>query len=86
VVLAADSDDRILMPLNTDELATLNQADLTRLRIENRAWSREIRLNMAELVKSRVANQISHEEYSARRKAAKDERAECDRTMALLGR
>ncbi len=74
------------MPTNTEDLATLSQADLTRLRIENRAWSSEIRRNMAALVNSRMAKQISHEEYSAGRKTAKMEMEECDRKMAILGR
>ncbi len=74
------------MPISTGELSTLSESEVIRLRIENRAWSKAIRLCMAALVNRRMANQISHEEYSASRKAAKDERAECDRTMAILGR
>jgi len=85
-MLAAVSDDRILMPINTDDLATLSQADLVRLRIENRAWSNELRRRMAALVNSRMAKKISHEEYSTSRKTAKDEMAECNRKMAMLGR
>jgi hypothetical protein len=86
VMLSARSDDRILMPTSIEELATLSEAELTRLRIENRAWSKEIRKCMTALVNSRIANQISHEEYSASRKAVKDDREECDRKMAILGR
>ncbi len=73
------------MPISTVDLSTLSESDVIRLRVENRAWSKAIRLCMAELVNRRMANQISHEEYAAGRKAAKDERAECDRTTVMLG-
>jgi len=73
------------MPINEGDLATLSESDVMKLRIENRAWSKTIRLCMAALVNRRMANQISYEEYAASRKAAKDERAECDRTTVMLG-
>lgn len=85
-MLGSDSVDRRLMPTSIEELATLSEAEITRLRIENRAWSKEIRKCMTALVNSRIANQISHEEYSVSRKAVKDDRDECDRKMAILGR
>ncbi len=43
-----------------------------------------VRLGMAALVKSRVAHQISYEDYMAGRLAARSDRAECDRRMAAL--
>lgn len=62
----------------------LSETDALRMNLENRRWSKELRLCMAALVNSRMANQISHEEYTARRVAAKHERVECDRRAAVL--
>ena len=74
------------MPISVEELSKLSEADVVRLRIETRAWSREIRRCMAELVDRRMAKQISHEEYTASRATALSQRAECDRRAALLNR
>jgi len=62
----------------------LSNAEVVTLQLENRQWNRELRQRMAALVNSRVAQEISYEEYSASRKAAKDEAAECERQMTLL--
>ena len=75
-----------MMPISTGEPFTLNEADTVTLRTENREWSNEIRRRMAELVNSRMARKISHEEYLLSRQAAKEERAECDRREASLSR
>jgi hypothetical protein len=72
------------MPISTDELSTLGELEVIRLQTENQEWSKELRRYMATLVNTRMANQISHEEYSTSRKAAKDERVECDRRTAVL--
>ncbi len=74
------------MLMSADEVSMLSEAELIGLRIETRAWSREIRRCMTDLVNSRIAKRISHEEYLAGRAAALDERAECDRRAALLNR
>jgi hypothetical protein len=73
------------MPINTDELSTLSEAEIVRLRVENRAWSQELRRASTALVNRRMANEISHEEYTASRKAGREERAECDRRASVLG-
>lgn len=74
------------MQTSAAELSVLSEAEATQLRLENRAWSKELRRNMAELVNRRMAHQISHEEYTANRKTGLDDRAECERRMAVLGR
>ena len=74
------------MPISADELSMLSEAEATMMRLENRAWSKELRRSMAALVNSRMAHQISHEEYLAGRKAGLDDKAECERRMAVLGR
>lgn len=75
-----------MMPISAEEVSILSETEITRLRMENRAWSKELRRCMAQLVNSRMANQISHEEYAASRKAGMDDRAECDRRAAILDR
>jgi hypothetical protein len=72
------------MSIHTGEPATLSQLEAIRLQTENREWSKELRRCMTALVNTRMAHQISHEEYSTSRRAAKDERAECDRRTAIL--
>ncbi|HEY3441427.1 MAG TPA: hypothetical protein VGK29_11770 [Paludibaculum sp.] len=74
------------MMISADQVSMLSEAEVIGLRIETRAWSREIRRCMIELVNNRIAKRISHEEYMASRSAALDERAECDRRTALLNR
>jgi len=74
------------MLMSEAEVSMLSEAEVIGLRIETRAWSREIRRCMIELVNNRIAKRITHEEYIASRAAALDERAECDRRTALLNR
>ena len=70
--------------MSTDELSTLNDADVIKLHIQCRDWGKDLRQGVAALVDSRMANQISYEEYTASRKAAKDDRDECERMIAAL--
>jgi hypothetical protein len=74
------------MPISTGDLSALSQAEIIDLRTEVRRWSMELRRGMAALVNSRMKGQISHVQYSADRKAALDERAECERSRELLNR
>ena len=70
--------------MSTDDLSTLSDADVLNLQIRNRNWGRDLRHSMAELVDRRMASQISYEEYTASRQAAKDQRAECEGRIATL--
>ncbi len=51
---------------------------------ENRAFSKQLRAMTAALVNSRLAKQISEDQYASRRKRAEDEAVECRRGRALL--
>jgi hypothetical protein len=72
------------MPMSTDELSALSDADVLNLQIQNRNWGKDIRRSLAELVDSRLANLISHEEYTVSRQAAKVHRTECERMITAL--
>lgn len=72
------------MTIFTDELSTMSDADVLNLQIQTRNWGRDLRDTMAELVDRRMTSQISYEEYSASRQAAKDQRAECEERIAAL--
>jgi hypothetical protein len=51
---------------------------------ENRAWSRELRRKTNSLVNSRLAKEISQDDYLASRKLAHEEAAECQRRATIL--
>jgi transcription elongation GreA/GreB family factor len=72
------------MPTSTNPLSTLSDADVLNLQIQNRNWGRDLRHNMAELVDRRMTGQISYEEYTASRRAAKDQQAQCEGRVATL--
>jgi hypothetical protein len=51
---------------------------------ENRAWSKELRRKANALVNSRLANDITLDDYIANRKLAHEEAAECRRRAEIL--
>jgi len=67
-----------------DDLSTSTLEEVLRYQIENRAWSKELRFRSAALVNSRLANEISQEDYLASRKLTREETAECQRRAAIL--
>ncbi|MBI4890034.1 MAG: hypothetical protein HY821_05360 [Acidobacteria bacterium] len=72
------------MATSTDDLSTLSDADVLSLQIQSRNWRRDLRHTLAELVDRRMAKQISYEEYTAGRQAAKEQREECEERVAAL--
>ena len=68
----------------TDDLSTLSPEDVLRLEMQNREWGKGLRRGTALLVNSRLAKQISLEEYAAKRQNARDEEAECRRRTTIL--
>lgn len=72
------------MKFSREDLSTLSNTEVVVLQDENRAWNKDLRQRMAELVDSRMAQQISYEEYTATRKATKDEAAECEEQLSVL--
>ena len=57
-----------------------------RLQAENRAWSKQLRLEAQALVNNRLAKGISLEEYASSRLLAAESSAECRRRAATLSR
>ncbi|HZO57036.1 MAG TPA: hypothetical protein VFB63_30280 [Bryobacteraceae bacterium] len=72
------------MKFSRESLSTLSNTEVVLLQDENRQWNKNLRQRMADLVDSRMAQQISYEEYTATRKATKDEAAECEEQLTVL--
>ena len=72
------------MKFSRESLSTLSNTEVVLLQDENRQWNKDLRHRMSSLVDSRMAQQISYEEYTATRKATKDEAAECEQQLTVL--
>ena len=72
------------MPLWFEDISTCSFEEILRSQTDNRAWSKELRLRTAALINSRLAKLISWEEYTANRKLAGHDAAECKRRAAML--
>ena len=72
------------MPEWPENLSGLNLDELQRLRAENRALAKEIRLKSATLINSRLAKQVSLEDYVASRQIGNDTAAECKRRAIAI--
>ena len=72
------------MSLWREDFSTSSLEDVLRWQAENRAWSKELRRKSSSLVNSRLANDISRDDYVANRKIAHEEAAECRRRADLL--
>ena len=58
--------------------------EILRTQIENRAWSKELRLGIGDVVASRLAKKISLEQYAVDRKRFNEDMAECRRRANVL--
>jgi hypothetical protein len=67
-----------------EDFATSSLEEVLAWQAENRAWSKELRLKTNSLVNSRLANEISLDDYLATRKLVHEDSAECRRRAALL--
>ena len=72
------------MPEWSEDLSQRSLKEIIVLQAENRAWQRELRHRSTALVNSKLAKQISPEEYATKRKVAKDEADECKRQGSIL--
>lgn len=72
------------MPDWSEDFSQHNLKEVVRLQEENRAWQRELRTNSAAIVNSRLAKQISPEEYTTKRQVVKDSANECKRRGGVL--
>jgi hypothetical protein len=72
------------MPVWCDELANHTVEDILLSQTENRAWSKELRLGIGDVVASRLAKKISLEQYAVDRKRFNEDMAECRRRANVL--
>jgi len=71
-------------PQWTDDLSEQSRAAILRCDTENRAWNKTLRARAAALVNSRLAREISLEEYAISRQQNNADTAECKRRGAIL--
>jgi len=72
------------MLLSPEDLSTWTLAEVLRSEADNRSRSKELRLRTIALVNSRLAKQISLDQYAINRKRANDDAAECRRDREML--
>jgi hypothetical protein len=81
---AVSVDSSNVTPLWSGDFSGSSFEDVLRIEAENRAWHTRLRLEMTALVDSRLAKQISQEEYIVRRQCANEDAAECKRRGTIL--
>ena len=67
-----------------DDFSTCSLKEVLGWQAENRAWNKELRLKTNSLVNSRLAKNITQDDYLATRKLVHDETVECRRRANLL--
>ena len=72
------------MALWLEDFSKRSMEELVRSVIENRAWSKELRLSTGVLVSSRLAKQIGADEYATTRRLTNESVAECKRRGIIL--
>jgi len=74
------------MPVWPENLEERSLDEMFRLQAENRAWSKQLRMETQALVNTRLAKNISMEEYASSRILAAQSSAECRRRAETLAR
>jgi len=74
------------MPHTLEELANCSLDEIFNSELDNRERYKQVRLQNTALVKSRLAKDISAEEYAVVRRQTTEAAAECQRWGALLVR
>jgi len=72
------------MAIWLEDFSTCTLEEVLSRQAENRAWSREIRLNNSALVNRRLAKGISQPDYAANREVVRGEATECQRRARIL--
>ena len=67
-----------------EDFSTSSLEEVLGQQAENRAWSKELRRRANALVNSRLANDITLDDYQANRKLAHEEAAECRRRANII--
>ena len=72
------------MPELPEDLSTCSLEDVMISHAENRAWNKELRMRNTDLVNSRLAQRIGHDEYAIHRKVGVADALECKRRATVL--
>jgi hypothetical protein len=72
------------MQLWCEEVETFSLDEVFRQVVENRIWSKELRRRNNSLVNSRLAKEITQDDYLAERKLAHADAEECKRRATIL--
>jgi hypothetical protein len=67
-----------------EDFSTCSLKEVLGWQAENRAWNKELRLKTNTLVNSRLAKDISQDDYLATRKLVHEETAECRRRANII--
>jgi hypothetical protein len=67
-----------------EDLSSCSLKEVLGWQAENRAWNKEIRLKTNTLVNSRLAKNISQDDYLAHRKLVHEDAEECRRRANIL--
>lgn len=74
-----------MTPIFPENIATRSLDELFAMQAENRAWNKQLRTLTSSLVNTRLAKNISLEDYAATRRQAAQDAEECKRrSMALM--
>jgi hypothetical protein len=72
------------MPKWPENVSAQSLEEIFLMQAENRAWNKELRTRATSLVNTRLAKDISMEDYTASRLSATTEAAECKRRAMVL--
>ena len=72
------------MPAFPESLAACDLNEIFAIQVENRAWNKELRALASALVNTRLAKNISLEDYTATRQRGANDAAECKRRAMVL--
>ena len=73
------------MPVWSEDLSQFTVEEVVLAQRENRAWYKELQCKVAALIDTKLAKQISPEEYANEHNPLKVELAECKRRGRILG-
>ncbi|HEY1758625.1 MAG TPA: hypothetical protein VGG72_24855 [Bryobacteraceae bacterium] len=72
------------MPVWCEDVETFSLDEVFQQVVENRMWSKELRRRNNSLVNSRLAKEITQDDYLAERKLAHADAEECKRRATIL--
>jgi hypothetical protein len=72
------------MLLWREDFSTASLDEVLKYQVENRMWSKELRDRSNALVNSRLANEITQDDYLTNRKLTRQDALECQRRAAIL--